>query len=688
MATAESPRARSQAPAGAGAERGRGGGGRRWAWGGLAVVLAAGLGLRLWGVRQGLPYAYNADEADHFVPHAIEMFRRRDARTRTTSRTRRASPTSCTSCSRSPTGAGTAPCTPTSTNPEGRLHARTSRRGRARHARAVAALPVGARLFDRAVGLLAAAIEAVAFLPVFYAHLALNDVPTLAPATLSLLGTAGVLRSGRLRDHALAGDRARPRLRDEVHGRDRAAAVSCGGRRLPARCAHRPAGEDTRRAGAARALRARLRSSWRTPTRCSTTRASTRELVHQSTLSAEAQGKLGAPRAGGLVYYLWSLTWGLGWVPALAALAGAVAIWRRSRRLGFVLVPAPLAYLVFMGTEGRYFGRWLMPILPLLCLLAAFAGVALVESVIVRRRAAPDEAPPPSGLRQGAAGEAPSRSGLRQGAAGEAPSRSGLRQGAAGEAPSRSGLRQGAAGEAPSRSGLRQGAAGEAPSRSGLRRGAFARAPAVILVVVVVAALTGQGLAYSVHSGLVLSRADTRTLTREWMVANIPVGARVVVEPVSPNDWARKAPGRAARLRLGAELPLVQVALALHASSTRRGASTSPDATKSAIEDYVRTLSPALIGLYEQRGYCWVVAASTESGRAFADPHGRAPGDRLLPGARPRRAPSSTSPRPTAAARGRSPSTSTGASTTTPGHTAVPGPQMTVYRLHGGRCSA
>ena len=30
--------------------------------------LAGGLGLRLWGVRQGLPYAYNADEADHFVP--------------------------------------------------------------------------------------------------------------------------------------------------------------------------------------------------------------------------------------------------------------------------------------------------------------------------------------------------------------------------------------------------------------------------------------------------------------------------------------------------------------------------------------------------------------------------------------------------------------------------------------------
>src|ERR1700677_4930930 len=49
---------------------------RRWAWSGLAVVLLAGLGLRLWGVRQGLPYPYNTDEAQHFVLHAVEMFRK------------------------------------------------------------------------------------------------------------------------------------------------------------------------------------------------------------------------------------------------------------------------------------------------------------------------------------------------------------------------------------------------------------------------------------------------------------------------------------------------------------------------------------------------------------------------------------------------------------------------------------
>ena len=32
------------------------------------------LGLRLWGLKQGLPYAYNADENAHFLPRAIGMF--------------------------------------------------------------------------------------------------------------------------------------------------------------------------------------------------------------------------------------------------------------------------------------------------------------------------------------------------------------------------------------------------------------------------------------------------------------------------------------------------------------------------------------------------------------------------------------------------------------------------------------
>jgi hypothetical protein len=38
------------------------------------------------------------------------------------------------------------------------------------------------------------------------------------------------------------------------------------------------------------------------------------------------------------------------------------------------------------------------------------------------------------------------------------------------------------------------------------------------------------------------------------------------------------------------------------------------------IENYERTLSPALIGWYERNGYCWIVSGYAEAGRAFADP--------------------------------------------------------------------
>ena len=37
----------------------------------LGALLVVALLLRLWGIKQGLPYSYNADEATHFVPRAV-----------------------------------------------------------------------------------------------------------------------------------------------------------------------------------------------------------------------------------------------------------------------------------------------------------------------------------------------------------------------------------------------------------------------------------------------------------------------------------------------------------------------------------------------------------------------------------------------------------------------------------------
>src|SRR4051812_36405719 len=48
---------------------------RRWAWPAVVgALVAAALALRLSGIRQGLPFVYNADENAHFVGGAVGMF--------------------------------------------------------------------------------------------------------------------------------------------------------------------------------------------------------------------------------------------------------------------------------------------------------------------------------------------------------------------------------------------------------------------------------------------------------------------------------------------------------------------------------------------------------------------------------------------------------------------------------------
>ena len=351
----------------------------RW-WVAVGLLLLFSLVLRVWGAEHGLPYAYNADENSHFVPRAIGLyghdwnpdyfvnppaytyvvhivfslwFGGREGVSELFAR----DPTEVWVVARVTTAVlGTI---------------------------AVWLLYLaGTRLFDRRVGLLSAAVLSVAFLPVFYSHLALNDVPTLAPISLALYGAAGVLRLGRTRDYAIAGAGVGLACATKYTGGIvllpvlAAAAIQFG-----AAGGRGPAVRGTLLAGLA-ALVAFVLAN---PYAVLDFPAFIDGITHQSSASSgETQGKLGLTHGNGWTYYLWTFTWGLGWVPLVAAIGALPALWRDERRLLLLLVPAPLLFVLFMGMQERFFGRWLIPIFPFVCLLAAYAALEAAEWIARR----------------------------------------------------------------------------------------------------------------------------------------------------------------------------------------------------------------------------------------------------------------------------------------------------------------
>ena len=90
----------------------------------------------------------------------------------------------------------------------------------------------------------------------------------------------------------------------------------------------------------------------------------------------------------GWFYYAGTLGWGFGWIPLAAALGGAVAALRRDWRRALLLLAFPLFLYVFLGAQGRFFGRWLMPAYPMLCVLCGYGVVALADAVARRPRQA------------------------------------------------------------------------------------------------------------------------------------------------------------------------------------------------------------------------------------------------------------------------------------------------------------
>ncbi len=86
------------------------------------------------------------------------------------------------------------------------------------------------------------------------------------------------------------------------------------------------------------------------------------------------------------VFYLETLLWSTGIVTVILTGVGLIAAIVRHRAEDWILISFPVAYFVVMSLSQGHFGRYMLPILPVLVVLAAEAAWHVVPDVIRRWR--------------------------------------------------------------------------------------------------------------------------------------------------------------------------------------------------------------------------------------------------------------------------------------------------------------
>jgi hypothetical protein len=362
----------------------------------LLGIVVAGLAVRIIHNRYGLPYVFTHDEAEHFTDRAVKMFR-----------------------GEFDTGYYENPTTYTylvylwlrvqfgvfgslfdlprgnlarqfNTDPTNIWISARTFTSVLCMAGVVVLYSVGRRLFGRREGLVAAAVLTFAFLAVTYSRQAVTDVGALTGVALALLFSIKALEDGGRRWFALAGAAA---------GLALAFKYTAGLVLLPVGLAALLRLLVPRNGVRAEPLRTVLSGALALVcTGVTFAVLNPYLIIHFSEFRGKVQAQ--AEVAGNLAkagqegsapfYYLDSLTWGLGWAVALAALAGVVVLARRDWRRALLLAAFPVALFAYLSLQSRYFGRWLLPAYPALALLA---GVALVQAGDWLTRSRPRLAP-------------------------------------------------------------------------------------------------------------------------------------------------------------------------------------------------------------------------------------------------------------------------------------------------------
>jgi Dolichyl-phosphate-mannose-protein mannosyltransferase len=351
----------------------------------LAAILVAGFALRVWNNDYGLPFVWSFDEGHHFASRAVRMFFGGGYDT---------------DYFDNPTayaylihfllrGMYAAPLLPFQldySNVTEQFYVDPTEIWIASRTLAAALCMVGvvgvyvaaSRIWGKREGVVAAALLAFAFLPVAYSRVAVTDVGALLGVALGVLGAVKALEDGRMRWYALAGAGAGLAIAFKYTAGLVLLPVGIAGlARLRA---------DRGRAVAGVAVAVALAAALFVATNPYSL-INFDEFRHDVFDQAEVAANDEKPGQGGngFSYYLDSLTWGVGWLAIVAALAGAVIEARRNMVRALLLGSMPLALFLYLGVQSRYFGRWLLPAYPVLVLLASVALVRASE--LVRRPA-------------------------------------------------------------------------------------------------------------------------------------------------------------------------------------------------------------------------------------------------------------------------------------------------------------
>ncbi len=556
----------------------------------LALILAAGLGLRLWNIDYGLPFVYSIDEGSHFTSRAVEMFwqdldpgyyQNPSAYTYLIYALFRAMYGPLGFLFDLPFGNVTDQF---DKNPTEMWIAARALAAVLGMAGVAATYWAARRLWGVREGLVAAALLAFAFLPVAYSRVAVTDVGALMGVALALGFAVWAYEDGRLRFFAAAGAAAGLALSFKYTAGLALVPVAIA---ALARLWPQRTGAEQRRTGAAArrpdsllalgglalgAALAGLVFVVLNPYLFGSLDAWWSDLRDQAEVAAD-DPKPGQ-ESGGVSYYLDSLTWGLGWAAALAALAGALLELRRNLVRGLMLVAVPLALFVYLSVQSRYFGRWLLPAYPALAMLGALALARTADALAAWRTRRPRGHP-------------------------------------------------------------LGGTGGASLTRSDAHGRRFEPRAAAALLAGLTALVLVQPLAADIRSAQALGRDDTRQQARDWIEAHYPPELRLAVEPAVPGRWFRSNPegdppswlSRCARRDGWTEPGWSYVADRGRriCAQYKPGLVARPDGGVRA-SAYHSVLGPEVIDDYRLYGYCLVMTLDVVRDRALqtGDPEARA----------------------------------------------------------------